>query len=143
MSILWLLTQLWRCNIPIYQALQRAQLAASRAYVRAYRVKVIYQHRAEAPFEVFARPMVATKSRVEDIKTGKEETIRGFEIYEQNAIDGEGVFPPKNGITIGDMIKFGDYDFRIDSYLDVAGLQKTFQLNTTRCQVVNPGGKAT
>ena len=97
---------------------------------------VIYQHRAETPVEVYARPMVETKNRVEDLKGGKEESIRGFEVYQQTG------FPPTNGITIGDMITFNTYDYRVDSVLDVAGLGKTFQLNTTRCQMVNTGGRA-
>ena len=98
---------------------------------------MLYQHRADDPVEVYARPMVETKNRVEDLKGGKEESIRGFEIYEQLG------FPPEHGITIGDMINFGNHDYRVESVLDVAGLQKTFQLSTSRCQMVNPGGKAT
>jgi hypothetical protein len=130
----------------IYTELQKANLAASKAYVNAYKVPVSYLHRAEPAVTVFARPMLETKQRIEDLRGGKETLIRGFEIYRQIG------FPPVNqsgvltqdadNITIGDGVIFNGHDYRIDEVTDVAGLGQTFRLNCTRCKLVNPAGKA-
>jgi hypothetical protein len=139
--------------LSLYTDLQKANLAAAKATIRALNVTITYQHRDKPVITLYARPMIENKERVEQMKGGKETALRGFEIYAQSDVNGTtGVFPPPNdsnvvsedadNITIGDGIGYNNHDYRIDSIVDVAGLGQIFQCMTSRCRMVNPGGKA-